>query len=127
MMVTRANRVRLWICILVAALLAACSSESDTLPAELQGTWRTRATSHQDRYFVLHPQAIVLGYGEGSSLHPIQRVTEHNSDGTRLYELSYWDEAGEVQVWTFYHEDRHGGIIRFKNLPKVEWEKQPEN
>lgn len=107
---------------LVSVALAglACAGPSPEAP-DLEGVWRTQATSHRDRKLEIQPAWLVFGVGgEGTASHPRDGTeVEPHADGGLLCTLYYRTDDGSRTHLRVVYEAGPPERLRFPNRAEV--------
>ena len=96
------------------------------LPEEVLGEWRTDAPKYKDQFFVLHKDAILLGFNKRTdewASQPILGVKERKEKEGVVYEVTYRDDNGEEQVWEFRLDADAPATICFPSQPNIKWKR----
>ena len=102
-------------------------SKKTTAPEDLIGVWETSAPKYEDRFFEIKKDEIVFGTGQGTlDSHAIKKVETGKIRGEEgiLYTVSYKNQEGLEDKFSFYYHPEKGGTIRFKNQEKIVWTKR---
>ena len=113
--------------ILFFILFGCQCSRKTTAPEDLVGVWKTSAPKYEDRFFEMKKDEIVFGTGQGTfDSHPIKKVETGKVRGEEriLYIISYRNQEGVEDKFSFYYHPEKGGAIRFKNQEKIVWTKR---
>jgi hypothetical protein len=109
-------------CIVFSTIILPRFFHNRDLPQKLHGVWETGDTNYTDHYFLLDKNAIGFGTGDGKiDWYRITRVNETLQRNTTLYAIEFQKDGGTVFKRLLYYYSVHGGRIRFKNQPNIEW------
>ena len=114
------------IVILFPILFGCQCSRKTTAPEDLIGVWKTSAAKYEDRFFEIKKDEIVFGTGQGTfDSQTIEKVETGKVRGEEriLYTISYRNQEGVEDKFSFYYHPEKGGTIRFKNQEKIAWVK----
>lgn len=110
------------LCIVFATVILPRFFHNRDLPQKLHGVWEAEDTSYTDHHFLLDKNTIGFGTGDGKiDWYQITRVDETLQRNTTLYVIEFQNDSGTVFKRLLYYYPDHGGRIRFKNQPNIEW------
>ncbi len=108
-------------------LLLGCQmKESETLPKELMGVWRTSAPKYADCTLELTKEFIVFTSGEFQdyiNVNFIVKVERKPERNHFLYIIHYENLDGQLFKFAFYHYPSQGAVMRPKNQLDIEWKR----
>jgi hypothetical protein len=111
--------------VVLAFVGASVNPQSNDVPPNLRGVWRTSDSKHADRFFELSLVSVSFGTGHGTvSTGFIQKIETFSEGAHTRYKVIYADEDGDHEISIFY-EPAHG-TLRFQNQEQVVWEKDKE-
>ncbi len=109
------------------SILFGCQCRKTTAPEDLIGMWKTSAPQYDDRFFEMKKDEIVFETGQGTfDAHVIKKVETGKARGEEriLYTISYRNQEGVEDKFSFYYHPERDGTIRFKNQKKIVWTKR---
>jgi hypothetical protein len=99
------------------------SGQTTNIPDNLVGVWETSAMKYKDRFLEIKKDVVIFGTGDGNqSIQPIRKVKAERQDQQDLYTVSYLDDDGGENSFSFFY-DPAGDAIRLKNQEDIEWKK----
>jgi len=111
---------------LLAALfftaLACQDGQRASVPAHLQGVWKSSHPKYADRFLIITQENIIFGIGGGQSeSHSITSVKQVLEEDRILYTISYVSAEGQIYRLAVIHNPIEKGTIRLKNQRQVAW------
>ncbi len=117
----------LFLALAFSMLFSGCQiKESETLPKELMGVWKSSAPKYADCTLELTKEFIVFtsgefqGYINVNFIVKVEKKTERNHV---LYIIHYENLDGQRFKFAFYHYPSQGAVLRPKNQLDMEWKK----
>lgn len=116
--------------VLLLGPLLACAPADEGLPDSMVGIWRTRASSHADRYLELQPGFVTFATGKYTmDVHAIESVHSEPAEAPergRIYTLAYRSALGdELSELRLVHDAGPPAHIRFANRREVWTREEP--
>lgn len=115
-------RAPVWALLMFAVLLA-CGTVEETLPAELLGTWASDDPSYEGRFMQIFKDRIYFGTGEGEPRpNSIIAVSTEYQDDLAICTIDYQEPSGDeyrLRLRYRFSED----TLRLANRSRVTWKR----
>ena len=119
------QRWRAGLAALLFLALACQGAQKASVPAHLQGLWRSTHPKYADRILLITQESVTFGLGKGQSdSYTITSVKEVREENRILYTISYVSAEGQNYRLALIYNPIEQGTIRFKNQTQVAWRKE---